>query len=303
MIQTKYTLARLLSRFLPPIIAQKMRSKIITIKEAEMLALDFKRKSFTGSYFLGNTVDFHAFKFSIHGYFDWRNVIISKTIIKNFIKGDVIEVGANIGTETIGFTDVTSKFNLKTYAYEPIQENIRYLENFINYNQLSNLYIFQSLVSDYNGTANFKVPTKNDSGSGFISNNQNDERFDVVKLDDQHSNQTISLICVDVEGFEYQVLKGAQRLLSDMKPYIIVEVNENYLKNRAHISLNEFYEYFKTNGYTSFYIKPLGLEKIVIDNFKVFPNKNWLCIPNEMLHTKNKIAQDIFFAALNPTIN
>src|SRR5690606_19085605 len=107
---------------LPPIGSQKVRNLIIKISEGESLNLDFKTKSFTGSYFYGNTSDFHAFKFSVHGYFDWRNIIISNEVLKKY-KGHIVEVGANIGTETISFSDVARKFGMKVFAYEPLPIN------------------------------------------------------------------------------------------------------------------------------------------------------------------------------------
>ena len=180
----KYKLAKIICSLLPPIIAPTIRSKIISIEDGEKLALNFTRKSFTGGYFNGNTNDFHAFKFSIHGFFDWRNVMISKVIIEKFIKGDIIEVGANIGTETIGFSDVSNAHNLKTFAYEPLTENVKHIENLKRHNNLSNLNIYQKLVSDYSGMAKFKIPDANQSGSGFISDELGTESFEVIKLDD-----------------------------------------------------------------------------------------------------------------------
>jgi FkbM family methyltransferase len=299
----KYKITQIICSILPPILAQKVRSKLISITVGEKLSKQFIRKSFTGSYFLGNTNDFHAFKFSIHGFFDWRNVVISDIIIDKFIKGDVIEVGANIGTETIGFSDITKKYNLNTFAYEPLESNINYIENFIKYNDLKNLYIYPQLVSDYVGEAKFKIPQKNDSGSGFISNDVADVTFKVVKLDDLYLNSKISLLCIDVEGFEYQVLKGASKIIETQSPFLIVEVNKNYLTNRANISLEQFYNFIIEKDYTPYYIKPFGLEKVDINNYKVLPNKNWLCIPTNQQRAYKTITNKLFISAFNPFLN
>jgi len=302
MLNTKYNLTKLLCKVLPPILAQTVRTYLISIKQGEVLAKDFTRKSFTGSYFFGNTSDFHAFKFSIHGFFDWRNVILTRKIISKLKKGDIIEVGANIGTETISFADIAKKNELKVYAYEPVLSNLDYIKIFKEKNNLDNLIIKDSLVSDYNGVANFKVPTKNDSGSGFISDNDNDQEFKVVKLDDENFGN-ISVLCIDVEGFEYQVLKGSLNLITIQRPYIIVEVNKNYLQNRSKISLNDFHNFIKELDYTPYYIKALGLELVDINNFKTLPNKNWICIPNSDLQNKKTLDKTIFLNALNPFNN
>lgn len=302
-MKNKYLFTKIICKFLPPIIAQTIRTKIISIKEGEVLALDFVKKSFTGSYFYGNTSDFHSFKFSIHGYFDWRNIIISQTILKNFTNGDIIEVGANIGTETISFADIANRSNVKVYAYEPVPENFNSLTRVKEQNNLDNLILFPTIVSDYIGTANFKIPTKNDSGSGHIINDDAEQEFQVTKLDSNHQNNRISLISVDVEGYEYQVLRGAQKTIQNQSPFLIIEVNKNYLENRGNIKLIEMYNFIKSLNYECYYIKPLGLEKVSINNFKVYPNKNWLCIPNKYSNSYKKISNCIFFKAINPFVN
>jgi len=302
-MKNKYLLAKIICRILPPIIAQTIRTKIISTKEGELLALDFVKKSFTGSYFYGNTRDFHAFKFSIHGFFDWRNIIIGQTILKNFINGDIIEVGANIGTETISFADIANRNNVNVYAYEPVPDNFNSLTKIKEKNNLDNLILSSAIVSDYIGTANFKIPTKNDSGSGHITNDTTKEKFQVINLDSNHENNRISLICVDVEGYEYQVLRGAQKIIQTQSPYLIIEVNKNYLENRGNIKLTEIYNFIKSLNYECYYIKPLGLEKIDINNFKIYPNKNWLCIPNKSSNSYKKISNSIFFKAINPCVS
>ena len=53
---------------------------------------------------------------------------IAKTVCQK--KGSIIEVGANIGTETIGFTDIVEN-NHQVYAFEPVPYLFKSLEEFI----------------------------------------------------------------------------------------------------------------------------------------------------------------------------
>ena len=299
----KYFFAKKICSILPPIVAQTVRNKIISTKEGESLSLDFVKKSFTGSSFYGNTSDFHSFKFSIHGYFDWRNVIITKTVLDNFSDGDIIEVGANVGTETISFADVAKKHNRQVYAYEPVLSNFGSLERIKKENNLNNLKLFLTIVSNYVGTANFKVPSKNHSGSGHITNDKSEHEFPVVKLDDNHRDHKIGLICMDVEGFEYQVLLGALEIIKNQNPFLILEVNKNYLEERGNITLLEMHKFLTSLNYECYYVKSMGIVKVDIDNFEVYTNKNWLCIPNKFAVSHKKISNSIFWNAINPFVS
>lgn len=53
---------------------------------------------------IGTTRDFHLHVLAIHGYYDWRVLVIAGAICS---QGDtIVEVGANVGTETLGFADI-----------------------------------------------------------------------------------------------------------------------------------------------------------------------------------------------------
>lgn len=300
-----YRLSKMVCSILPPIASQWFRHKLISIAEGERMHLDFVKKSFTGSRFFGNTSDFHAFKFSIHGYFDWRNVILANSALQ-LKRGDIVEVGANIGTETISFADLTAKFKTATHAFEPVSSNLKYLQVIKDENKLEQLHLYQQLVSDKKGRVGFVVPTQNDSGSGYISEtgatneNQLIQEFDVITIDETFANTPISFLSIDVEGFEYQVLNGASQTLTNQRPYVVIEVNLNYLKARGKVTLTELDAFLNQHDYAYFYITKLGLEVVDIHHFKTYPNKNWLCIPKERIDDKKYFAKSILLNAFNP---
>ena len=286
--------------FFPPIVSQQLREKLISIPKAEKLAMDFTRRAFTGSYLKGNTSDFHAFKFLIHGYFDWRNIVLAKTILK-FKKGDLVEVGANIGTETISLADINR--DNKVHAYEPLPVNFKSLLAIKEHNKLEHLKLYDVLVSNKKGEAHFKIPADNSSGSGHISAEEHTKtkKFDVVTLDEHLSKvNSCAAIIADVEGFEPQVLEGATNFIDRTKPFLILEINARFLKERAGISVDLFFEQLVKLGYTCFYINRTGIDKVDPSNFKVKSNRNWICIPNEHLKIKSKLSRSIALNAFNP---
>ncbi|MHC0447324.1 FkbM family methyltransferase [Flavobacterium sp. 3-218] len=296
----KFYIAKFLSQFLPPIISQKIRNWIITVKEAEDLELDFERKVFTGGTFKGNTKDFHAFKLAIHGFFDWRNIVLAKKILK-IKNGDIIEVGANIGTETISFADF-NKNNL-IHSFEPVPLNFKCLVEIKKLNNFDNLHLYEKIVSDTTGRIDFKIPTKNDSGSGHIALERNEEtiEIDMVSLDRELIDiQSCSSIIIDVEGHEYSVLKGAKNIINKFRPFIILEVNGNYLEKRANISVDFLYKEIENMNYDSYYIDSLGIKKVDIEKFRIKTNKNWICIPKENENCYKKLSNAVLYNAIKP---
>jgi FkbM family methyltransferase len=296
----KLQAATFIASFLPPIVSQKVRSWVITIKEAEDLNLEFERKVFTGGIFRGSSKDFHAFKLAIHGFFDWRNVILAKEILK-IKKGDIIEVGANIGTETISFADCNQ--DGLVHSFEPVPMNFQCLVSMKEANKFNNLRLYEKIVSDIVGKVDFKIPVKNDSGSGHIAieKDQDTIEIEMVSLDSELKDiKCCSSIIIDVEGHEYNVLKGAQNIINTFRPFIILEVNGNYLQKRANISVDFLYHEIEKMNYDSYYIESLGIKKIDIKNFKVKTNKNWICIPKENQTTHRKLSNSILFNAIKP---
>lgn len=300
--QFKLKLAFHICKFLPPLISQQVRSYIISVNEAENLSMDFKRTSFTGGVFRGNTKDFHAFRFYIHGFYDWRNVVLSKKILQ-FQRGDIIEVGANIGTETISLAFLDTE--VKVHAFEPVPNNFKSLEAIKKENQLKNLKLYKLLLSDKAGSVGFQMPSERSSGSGHIIENYSEKStcLDVETLDNLSAQfRSCSTILIDVEGFEYKVLKGATKILKKFRPFLIIEVNEKFLEKRTNISVPFLLDELESWGYEPFYINKIGLTKVEGNDFKRKHNKNWLCIPVEKRYYRKRLSRTIFLKALNPFV-
>ena len=297
---TKLKITRFICSLFPPAISQKIRDALLSIKTAEKLATPFQRSAFTGGKFTGNTNDFHAYKFYVHGYFDWRNVVLCRKIL-SFKPGDIIEVGANIGTETVSFADINK--TAQVHAFEPLRDNFESLVKLKLDNDYQNLQLYDVLVSNETGTASFKIPGVNKSGSGHITSSSDDktEDFELVTLDHQLAHiKSCSSLVIDVEGFEYQVIKGGESIIDKYRPYMIIEVNAKYLKERANITVSFLHDELSKMGYEMFYIEKLGLSRVQVDDFLVKTNKNWICIPKESLTVKSKLSRTIFWNAFNP---
>ena len=144
------------------------------------------------------------------------------SIISN--NSNCIDVGCHKG-EILNFI-IELAPNGKHFAFEPIPELYNHLKS-----NFSDVKIFPFALSDRNGKASFNYVKNAPAYSGIkkrkyaIENPDiNEIEVDVKKLDDIiPENTTISLIKIDVEGAELGVLKGAKKILSKNKPYIIFE--------------------------------------------------------------------------------
>jgi len=117
--------------------------------------------------------------------------------------------------------------NGKHFAFEPIPYLFRELEN--NYKTNANLFPFA--LSNKEGESSFQLVKNAPAYSGIkkrrydISNPEIEEiKVELKKLDDiVPQEDKISLIKIDVEGGEFDVLKGAIKILKRDKPIIIFE--------------------------------------------------------------------------------
>jgi FkbM family methyltransferase len=153
--------------------------------------------------------------------------------------GIILDIGANIGITTVPLARHTKK-NL-VYAFEPIPNNLSALKRVINFHKVKNVKIFDTALGDENGSLQMVLPIINNNKmqglSHVVEDNNNSEwnkgmffHVTVKRLDDINELQTadkISAIKIDVEGFEYYVLKGGVDLLLKHKPMIYCELWDN----------------------------------------------------------------------------
>ncbi len=86
----------------------------------------------------------------------------------------------------------------------------------------------------------------------------------------------LALIKIDVEGFEYQVLKGLKQTLQKHKPRIIFEYDSNYWINTGQ-SITECCQFLQALNYKLYEISPAGCE--IINNTANIQSGNLFCIP------------------------
>ncbi len=187
--------------------------------------------------------------------------------------GIILDIGANIGTMT---TLIAKKSkNSKIYAFEPIPDNIKALKRVIGHYKLDNVKVYEAALGEENGELKMIMPIIDNvkmQGLSHVVEKYTAEEINsghiysvpVYKLDDLEelrSGGKINAIKIDVENFEYHVLKGAEQILKDHKPVIYCELWDN---EKKYITIS--------------YLKDLGYKAKIYENKKLIDFKGQTAI-------------------------
>lgn len=133
----------------------------------------------------------------------------------------VYDVGANVGFYTLLASRLVGPAGA-VYSFEPFPKNIEYLERHLALNKTSNVTVIAAAVSSEAGEMNFEPGEFNEEGR---LSSTGSLRVRVVTLDDvvrSGSAQPPTLLKIDVEGAELDVLQGSKAVLSQYQPLIFL---------------------------------------------------------------------------------
>lgn len=271
-------------KFLPPLFACYLRTLIYPFKKAINEDVNYTRLAVTGSIFIGNTKSFHGYCFGIHGFYDWRNILIARAIHINKEYSEIIEIGANIGTETIGFADIVGK-NGKVHAFEPLPFALKGLDKVREKNSQLNIQVYPVALGMSDEFADFLIPPENYSGVGRIKNDNinKSEQFikvQVHKLDKYiNSFNSVEAIFIDTEGHEPFVLSGALETIQKFRPVVVLEVSDSLLAEYSKTSMDIFL-FFEGIDYDCYNIGRFLITKVKNKSVrKLHRHTNWICLP------------------------
>ena len=206
----------------------------------------------------------------------------------------ILDIGANIGNHSLYFQKVSKKI----YAFEPNPKTFELLK--FNTRNHEDIHLYNLGLSNVTGQENLNELPAN-IGASYInpSNNLNDNlihKINISKLDDLNelNQEKISILKIDVEGYEWEVIDGGRNLINKNKPIIIFEHNtepkvdkaldlEQFLKEEEY----ELFKIFKNFDYLSnFFLKALGAlmrlflgDKLVISKIDSLPTKKYSSFP------------------------
>ncbi|HEX5179675.1 MAG TPA: FkbM family methyltransferase [Gemmatimonadaceae bacterium] len=136
--------------------------------------------------------------------------------------GDVVfDVGANVGFYTLLAAARVGETG-RVIAFEPLPKNVQRIHQHLRLNRLENVQVMEAAVGARSGTARFQPHASNAMGKVSANGIVGVELVSLDVLTDSKSIPDPTLIKIDVEGAELDVLKGAARTLDRARPAILL---------------------------------------------------------------------------------
>ena len=270
-------------RFFPPILSYRLATRVFMRAAREAPPHTFVTRTITGALFTLQSGDLLGDQLRMCGFWDWRAQAIAKFFCR---PGDsIVEVGANTGTETVGFAQIVLPAG-KVYAFEPLPELANAIRRNAAINGFTHIETLEAAVTDEIGMVRIELPTSaKNSGQGHISSDADAAGIEVpaLTLDSYMTKlEKVSLVAIDVEGYELSVFRGAEAFLRRDEPVLVVEAVAEQLE-RAGSSIVELHDALKLLGYESFEIRRISVNSVNLNSVDAGYHKNWLCLPKSNL--------------------
>lgn len=170
-------------------------------------------------------------------YFSFGHKAIDNFLSNLKTDDTVIDVGANIGHTTLLFSKKC--YNGKIISVEPSKKLFEIVKQHLDLNEIKNVIPLNIGLGETSKSAQLFQVNDSNSGmnrvltSGHVSHQS--EGIIIKTLDSVVAElkiRSISAIKIDVEGYEYNILKGASETLKAFKPILLIEIDDYNLKEQ-----------------------------------------------------------------------
>jgi FkbM family methyltransferase len=214
-------------------------------------------------YLMFSTADAISTTVYTNGY--WAKLImdISLTFCSGIDSPFVLDIGANLGAYAIPVAQKIASVNGTVFAYEPQRIVFYQLCGNVFLNRLDNIHAFHMAVGDLDGKVNIRnidyARTSNIGGFSLdnslygrtaITEAEGSYEVAMTRLDSIVLPNAPSLIKIDVEGAELDVLKGANKTICDANfpPLILEAWTSEWFRHQREMLLS----HLETMGYSYF---------------------------------------------------
>lgn len=213
-------------------------------------------------------------------------------LIHQLLKDDsvFIDIGTNKGIYLYQAEKVIKSG--KIFGFEPNSSLVNYIKPLF-----PKVKLFPLAVSSSTGTSVLHIPKKGnglqDTRASLEDMGDAVEKLEIqtITLDDwakQENVKKIDLVKIDVEGHEFDTIKGSKAILETIKPIFIIEIELRH----AHYPIKDIFDFILGFGYEVFYFdrKSLSLKPFEVSQMGDFQK-------DEYLNDFNKYINNFIFIA------
>jgi FkbM family methyltransferase len=176
--------------------------------------------------------------------------------------GVAVDIGANVGWHTLLMARLVGQTG-RVLAAEANPSVLVRLQDNLNLNRFGQVEVLPYALAQSEGTVNFYAPKADDaeSGNGYVVTDGAKEQRGIIAVETRRLDAIVSmaqferldLIKIDVEGFEWPVLRGGEQSIARFRPHIVFEYNREY-SSRGGGDPHIVAEFFRKHRYRLFAI-------------------------------------------------
>ncbi|MFP4651756.1 MAG: FkbM family methyltransferase [Phormidium sp.] len=203
------------------------------------------------------------------------------TLLKQSPKKIFFDVGANIGIYSLVCAKAVP--NIVIHAFEPVPDLAKIFNHLVDINNCKNIFLHEIALSNKCGVAPIYISERSDASNSLRKGFRPSKQIVEVKLNTLdticQTHPLPSLIKIDTESTEPDVISGGIDFIKSNHPFIICEV----LPGRTE---NALMEVLKPLEYTFYHItkSKFGIAQNTINGDTSYQNRDWLFCPTE-IHT------------------
>jgi FkbM family methyltransferase len=234
---------------------------------------------------LSEGIDLHLFLFG-----GFQEHIYSNSLINLTDDAVIFDVGGNVGIMSLFFASKVKKGNV--FAFEPTDYALKKFHKNLELNptlaeriEVHQHFIYSSIEDEpkLEAYSSWKLTGSEKRHSVHKGIAKSAEDVSAITLDyfiEKKGINRLDLIKIDTDGYELEVLKGGEKLLSTLRPKVIFEIGL-YIMKEKRISYLDYQSLFSTVNYKIFNTK--GVE-VSVNNFeKLIPSQgtvDLIAVPN-----------------------
>lgn len=188
------------------------------------------------------------------------DILLDGFLRRHLQAGDiVIDGGANVGYVSAVAGAYVGRSG-EVHGFEPMLECYQRLQVLASLNPDYRFSFHNAALADTNGVLQIASPESDARNATLVPGKdyKDTRQVDVKRLDDYiaanvHSPEKVSVIKLDVQGYEYPVLLGLERFFTgtNFRPVIACDMKPWEIRNIGH-TLEEFEKYMAKYGYRAY---------------------------------------------------